>query len=135
MRTLNPLASRTFGKLIKSMGGADHLRLNQGGEAIMPLSIERLTTGIDLVGGTFDIFSLSHYYEQNGDLVPDPDMTFAVSTTNQAVIIPLTFQNAIYYTRAIWHENDHWLINTRDQRDLTQFANTWLKNIRWQQNL
>ena len=38
--------------------------------------------------GRWPIFSLAHYYEQNGDLVCDPDVTFLVADQ----VHPLTFE-------------------------------------------
>jgi len=173
MKSLNKTASRTFAKLITQMGQADYLKLDRGGAAIMALSIEKLVPEVDFAGNNATIYSLSHYFEQNGDLVPDPDMTFAVINTqvqktlhvgkptshpdgrrpegpphhhasterNSAptkpslLIIPLTFQNAIYYTEAVFLKADSWQIHPKQQADLADFANNWLKNIQWQQDL
>jgi hypothetical protein len=161
------------------MGQADYLKLDRGGSAIMALSIEKLVPEVDFAGTNATIYSLSHYFEQNGDLVPDPDMTFAVintqdqqpplagktpchpdgrrpegphhhhtctersrgvhtkpsSTKPSLLIIPLTFQNSIYYTEAIFLKSNSWQIHPKQQADLADFANNWLKNIQWQQDL
>ena len=139
MKSLNKTASRIFAKLITQMGQADYLKLDRGGSAIMPLSIEKLVHEVDFAGNNATIYSLSHYFEQNGDLVPDPDMTFAVidqiKEAKGLLIIPLTFQNAIYYTEAIFLKADSWQIHPKQQADLADFANNWLKNIQWQQDL
>lgn len=139
MKSLNKTASRIFAKLITQMGQADYLKLDRGGSAIMPLSIEKLVPEVDFAGTTATIYSLSHYFEQNGDLVPDPDMTFAVidqkKVSKNLLIIPLTFQNSIYYTEAIFLKADSWQIHPKQQADLADFANNWLKNIQWQQDL
>jgi hypothetical protein len=121
------------------MGQADYLKLDRGGSAIMALSIEKLVPEVDFAGNNATIYSLSHYFEQNGDLVPDPDMTFAVidqiKEAKGLLIIPLTFQNSIYYTEAIFLKADSWQIHPKQQADLADFANNWLKNIQWQQDL
>lgn len=173
MKSLNKTASRIFAKLITQMGQADYLKLDRGGSAIMALSIEKLVPEVDFAGNNATIYSLSHYFEQNGDLVPDPDMTFAVinpqdqqsipagktpchpdgrrpegphhhhastehngaPTKPSLLIIPLTFQNSIYYTEAIFLKADSWQIHPKQQADLADFANNWLKNIQWQQDL
>ena len=105
----------------------------------MALSIEKLVPEVDFAGTNATIYSLSHYFEQNGDLVPDPDMTFAVidqiKEAKGLLIIPLTFQNSIYYTEAIFLKADSWQIHPKQQADLADFANNWLKNIQWQQDL
>jgi hypothetical protein len=139
MKSLNKTASRIFAKLITQMGQADYLKLDRGGSAIMALSIEKLVPEVDFAGNNATIYSLSHYFEQNGDLVPDPDMTFAVidqiKEAKGLLIIPLTFQNSIYYTEAIFLKADSWQIHPKQQADLADFANNWLKNIQWQQDL
>jgi hypothetical protein len=139
MKSLNKTASSTFAKLITQMGQADYLKLDRGGSAIMALSIEKLVPEVDFAGTNATIYSLSHYFEQNGDLVPDPDMTFAVidqkKVSKNLLIIPLTFQNTIYYTEAIFLKADSWQIHPKQQADLADFANNWLKNIQWQQDL
>lgn len=139
MKSLNKTASSTFAKLITQMGQADYLKLDRGGSAIMALSIEKLVPEVDFAGNNATIYSLSHYFEQNGDLVPDPDMTFAVidqiKEAKGLLIIPLTFQNSIYYTEAIFLKADSWQIHPKQQADLADFANNWLKNIQWQQDL
>lgn len=53
----------------------------------MPLTIENL-------GYTFNgqpVYSMTHYYEQNGDMMRDPDMTFYVDR-EQGLIVPMTFR-------------------------------------------
>ena len=137
MKSLNKTASHIFAKLITQMGQADYLKLDRGGSAIMALSIEKLVPEVDFAGNNASIYSLSHYFEQNSDLVPDPDMTFAVikSIENTPTIIPLTFQNSIYYTEAIFLKANSWQIHPKQQADLADFANNWLKNIQWQQEL
>jgi hypothetical protein len=139
MKSLNKTASSIFAKLITQMGQADYLKLDRGGSAIMALSIEKLVPEVDFAGNNATIYSLSHYFEQNGDLVPDPDMTFAVidqiKEAKGLLIIPLTFQNSIYYTEAIFLKADSWQIHPKQQADLADFANNWLKNIQWQQDL
>ena len=139
MKSLNKTASSIFAKLITQMGQADYLKLDRGGSAIMALSIEKLVPEVDFAGTNATIYSLSHYFEQNGDLVPDPDMTFAVidqiKEAKGLLIIPLTFQNSIYYTEAIFLKADSWQIHPKQQADLADFANNWLKNIQWQQDL
>lgn len=147
MKTLNKTASVTFGRIIALLDHRTNFKLDRSGNTFMPLSVEKLRSDVPFAGETVNIYSFSHYYEQNGDLVPDPDMTFAVvqspvqniaarhQAASQPLVIPLTFQNAIYYTEAIFLENNTWRIHTAQQRDLADFANNWLRNLKWQQDL
>jgi hypothetical protein len=135
MKTLNKTATVIFRSIMSELNGTDYIKLDRGGESIMPLVVERIATGIDLAGSAVDIYSFAHYYKQNGDLVPDPDVTFAVSKARPDFVVPMTFQNAIYYSEAIVQENNRWMISTKIQHDLVDFANNWMKNLKWQQDL
>jgi hypothetical protein len=147
MKALNKTASVTFGKIIALLDHRTHFKLNRSGDTFMPLSVEKLRSDVHFAGETINIYSFSHYYEQNGDLVPDPDMTFAVvqspvqnpaarhQAISQPLVIPLTFQNSMYYTEAVYFQNGKWLIHPAQQRDLADFANNWLRNLKWQQDL
>lgn len=135
MKKLNQKSAKIFNQLIKLMGEEDHLRINNNSEdsGIMPLVIEKLYQ-TDLLGRSATIYSLAHYYEQNGDLVPDPDMEFAVSDVDNMYIWPMTFQNGYGSRRGIYKNSEgSWLLNSREQADQASFANMWLDNIKWQQ--
>lgn len=56
-------------------------------DGFMPLSIEFLED----YWQSLQVYSMMHYYIQCGDLMRDPDMTFAVDF-GHGKIIPLTFQ-------------------------------------------
>ena len=62
--------------------------------------------------------ALSHYYKQNGDMVPDPDMELLVNADKQTVVAQ-SFQTAMIYQRARSTELDH-------------FLSQWLNNLKAQ---
>lgn len=78
--------------------------------------------------------SVAHYYEQNGDLVPDPDL---VCWIEQGVWYPVRFQNSLIHSNAVasWHANGDVLqYYPQQQMDLASFAYTWARNLsrqRW----
>ena len=95
----------------------------------MDLSMEKLYY-TDVYG--FPVYSITHYGEQNGDLMADPDMTFSVSDDGR--IIPLSFRNdymgvdqevfreirgKMMYSQSLLKELDdflwHWLQNLQEQ--------------------
>lgn len=79
------------------------------------------------------LFSVAHYYEQNGDLVPDPDVVFVRTADGWA---PISFQNSIAYRVAVqFHEDGEIEVDEREQRDLVAFCNQWMRNIQEQQGL
>ena len=87
------------------------------GESFMPLVIENN-------GG--DRISITHYFEQNGDLCADPDMIFEVDNKNKSLSarsfrqdIPPLFDEV---------EVDG-IINEKALNELNLFANDWFKNI------
>lgn len=136
MRKINKEAASIFNKLVKLMNGENHARIDNTNGVFMPVHIERLQTNVNIAGREVDIYSVSHYYEQNGDLVPDPDMTFAVSRIDPMYIWPMSFQNALMYREGIFFSNDSkWAIRPSEQKDQAVFAGQWMKNIKEQQGI
>jgi hypothetical protein len=93
------------------------------------LSVERQT-----VAGRewYEIqIAMAHNYEQNGDLMADPDVEFMVTPLGVA---PLTFQqDPGIYRRWAWREKGQWRFHQRGQNDLAMFCNQWMANIKVQQ--
>ena len=80
--------------------------------------------------GGWPIFSLAHYYEQNGDLVCDPDVTFLVADQ----VYPLTFeQGGVVYQVAVQFRDAGVHLNEQLQSQITDFCNQWLRNVADQQ--
>ncbi len=133
MQKINKQAAEIFNKMIELMNGEDHLKIDNTEGTFMPVHIEKLYDK-DLAGRKVGIYSVAHYYEQNGDLVPDPDMTFAVSKVDPMYIWPMSYQNIMTYQESLWcGEDDKWKINKRVQGEHAVFAGQWMKNIKDQQ--
>ncbi len=81
----------------------------------MDLVIERLGT---------NHYSLTHYYELNGDLVPDPDMEVRVMP-EQKIAEALSYQDSFGYRRV--YDGDK--IDAKAKKDLNTFLNQWLTNL------
>lgn len=82
----------------------------------------------------YQMYSISHYGEMNGDLMADPDMTFSLSK-EEGRVIPYSFRNdyvgvfqevmeyangkPVFYNKGLLHELDDflwtWLKNTIEQ--------------------
>lgn len=74
--------------------------------------------------------SLSHYYEQNGDLMADPDIEVIVDRDN-GTIRGATFQQdnmGIYHSA---YQGDK-LVDDYLAKELNEFLNQWLNNIKAQ---
>jgi hypothetical protein len=83
--------------------------------------------------GLGPLFSVAHYFESNGDLVPDPDMAFVRTGDGWS---PMYFQDSRSYREAVTIHSDGTIeIDEKEQRDLVSFCNLWMKNIREQQAL
>ena len=89
----------------------------EAGEGFMPLSVE-------LIG--HNRIALAHYFEQNGDLMADPDMEFVFSNKDK------TLHARTYQLDSIGkYQNVDGIgeFNTKLEKQLNEFANMWLKNI------
>jgi len=137
MKTLKKSSTSIFLKIIAKLAENTHLKIDANGpdSGIMPLIVEKLGQPVQILSTDYQIYSLAHYYTQCGDLIADPDMTFAVNINNPDIIYPLTIQNPMFYSEGLFMQNGKWLLNKPIQADMTSFANQWLKNLKWQQNL
>ena len=115
---------RMLTPLMVGMNGRNHRRYESAG--FMPLVIESLYSE----GDDVKVYSLTHYGEQNGDAMRDPDMEMRVDF-EAGTVEPLTFRNdylgifqEVYITR-----NGKQLYSPRLRTDLDEFLWQWLKNI------
>ena len=127
MRKLDKKATAIFGKLTEGLTKiGDHRKISNA-TGFMPVSVE-------IVGSApaGKIVAVAHYYEQNRDLMADPDMTFVVADEG---IFPLTYQqdNLGIYQEAGRFEGSTLRVNPRLQSQLAKFANQWMRNIEDQQ--
>ena len=93
-------------------------------EGLMPLSIEDL-------GYTFEgrkVYGMMHFYTQAGDMMRDPDMTFAVDR-EKGTVEPLTYQqdNMSLYQEVYSEDGKRYKPKLRT--DLDNFLWQWMKNI------
>lgn len=73
--------------------------------------------------------AISHYYEENGDMVADPDMVVLVNLKNQTVI-PLSYQDRYKYEITfddIYHRK---LINVKELKAQSSFLGFWFGNLK-----
>jgi hypothetical protein len=85
------------------------------------------------------LFSVTHYYEQNGDLMSDPDMVFLQGASGKFYPISYQQDNLGIYQEVIAETDSQTgtptKIRPKLSRDLAAFANQWMKNIKDQQQL
>lgn len=98
-----------------------HRRLKADG--FMDLSFEVLTRS----DSSMDV-AIAHYYTQNGDLVPDPDMRIRLDFKRKAAF-PMSFQNSLVYREAMDEQGRG---SKREVADQSAFLCTWLRNLKSQ---
>lgn len=78
----------------------------------------------------YPVYSITHYGEQNGDLMADPDMEIAINHA-EGRIIPRTFRNDYMgmYQEVFGMQNGRRVYSPSLLRDLDGFLWQWLKNL------
>ena len=109
----------------------DHKIIDNTKGTFMPVHVER--------GGHCKLgrqYSITHYYEQNGDLMRDPDMEFIKGSDDE--YYPISFWQDAPLIRnevVVWKDGEITGWMGKEQAALATFANIWLKNIKEQQGL
>lgn len=108
--------------LISKMGSHDHLKINN--DPYMPLVIERIGE---------DVYTMSHYGEQNGDLMADPDMEILLIPETESAEA-LTFRNDYMglYQEVRREIDGKRYISPKLRSELNRFLSQWLKNLKQQ---
>ncbi len=125
-KPLPKAAQVILNKLLAKIGeGQTTVKIDNAPGAFMAVVVEKLTDST---------FSVSHYYEQNGESVADPDMMFYRNSANNEIYAVDLTQNTGNYTQAIWLQGDRIeKFAPRTNRELNQFAAMWMQNIKVQQ--
>lgn len=110
-----------YKKMEKIFGTAwqetSHVTLKSGG--FMDLHFENIGE---------NTFAMAHYFEQNGDLVPDPDMEIRVNPELKTVEA-LSYQCQLAYTVVYPDPENPNMFNIRAKIELNNFLGMWLRNI------
>jgi len=130
MHSINEHSTKVFRHLLSLMPEGN-LKLDNTAGTFMPVVVERLSPHSDFEA----VYSVSHYGEQNGDLMADPDMTFGLK---EGIFYPLSFRNDYVgvdqYVISDQEETEP-QVNLKLQKELAEFADMWFKNIVHQQGL
>lgn len=136
MKKLNQQATKIFCRLLKKL--KDQVQIQLLSDGFMPLSIECIGTNIMTPLGEAKLYSLSHTYTQNGDLMRDPEMCFFVIDKRNDPreyhligIYPQMYQqdNSGIYEESISIERGEFTVIKTWQQGHCHFANQWMKNI------
>jgi hypothetical protein len=75
-----------------------------------------------------DLISVAHYFEQNGDLIADPEVELHYPTWT-----PTAITQVIGYRRAKFIERDgKTYVDTKFHREVSSFLGLWARNIKAQ---
>lgn len=132
MRSINKNAKRVMDILTKKCPNLwDHDKFHT--DPFMDVSVEYIE---DCELGA--MFSIAHYYEQNGDLMRDPEMCFIRDGDGE--YYPYYYrQDGLEIEREaiVWMDNDTGRMKgvyTGEQSSEAVFAGTWMRNIKRQQD-
>lgn len=131
MKPLSKTAGIIMSKIVNCLSGGSHFKLSRN-KIYMALSIEN----IGCYHGHENAISLAHYGEQNGDLMRDPEMIFVLGN---GAYCPVYFRNDYAGVEQDVFDYDEAGkirgIKLKLQNELASFANTWMNNIKDQQEL
>lgn len=142
---INKKAKEIFSAILALMGGGSYLKLDIDPDTYMEFVAEIYNPEFKCSIGAGYCISFAHYYEQNGDLMQDPEVMFFVMDQrteddrdiNKLRVYPMCYQqaNLSIYDEFLKVENGVTLIAPKRQRSCCQFVNMWLQNVKDQQNI
>lgn len=140
MKKINQTATQIFCRLLEKMGTGTYLKLTAS--EFMPLVLEQIGEEISTPFDKGKLYSLAHYYEQNGDAMRDPEMVFIVVDNRTDAkdfqmigIYPQMFQQdnlGLHEESICIEDNKVTTYKPTWQAGHVTFANQWLQNIRQQ---
>jgi hypothetical protein len=129
---------KNVARIIAIHGGLDALksapiRIDPPSVGLMRLCIELVGTGPN----GLPLVSVAHYYETNGDLVADPEMTFEVVPDDgptgwlSGTWHPITFEmpGMGVYRPAVFVRDGRVMVDQWELADQRSFARIWGRNI------
>lgn len=107
--------------LLEEFHQEEDFQLRVENEPFMPLTVEKHGKSI----------SITHYFEMNGDIIPDPDMELVIGADGEWYPVAIQFATG-HYREARFCKDGKEFVNPREVRDQKQFSNMWAKNIKEQ---
>jgi len=131
MKALNAQATATLKKMVALMEDG-YIKIDNTNGSFMPVSVEQI-----FENEKYKQISIAHYYEQEGDLLADPEMVFIYSKALDVFYASYFKQDnlGIEEDSIIMEQGEIKGYRARMQKNHNEFANLWLKNIKHQQNL
>lgn len=131
MKTLNKKSTETLNKMVSMMADG-YIKIDNTNGAFMPVSVE-----VIFENNLYKQISIAHYYEQNGDLMADPEMLIIYIKADGSYLPSYFKQDNIGSEQEsiVIERGEIKGYRAKLQADHTSFANMWLRNIKNQQNL
>lgn len=90
-----------------------------------------------------DMFSIAHYYEQQGDMMRDPDVVLVRipdARGGEGEYYPVSFRQdstGTFWEHLVFDENTGMpsRVSMKGMKDLASFMTTWMRNIKEQQRI
>lgn len=125
MKRINKTASTVLSVITAGLDIGEGRKIDLTDGAFMPVYVNRLDERH---------YSVAHYYKQNGDMVPDPDMEFIYIDATESWL-PVHFQMAHMFQRALVLDGSGSFKGFYPQalNEQIRFAGTWMCNIKEQQ--
>ena len=140
MKKISTEATKIFCRLLDKLKGRDHIKLES--EGFMPLTIDRLESDISTPYGNGALYSVAHYFLQNGDIMSDPQMVFVVVDNRKDEkdfdmigIYPQMYQQdslGLYEESVQMEDGKVATYNKYWQPAHCKFASQWFRNIKQQ---
>jgi hypothetical protein len=130
MKSVNKKAQAIFQAAVDQIPEGDTSATIDTKRGYMALHVERIG---DCRYGP--LFSFAHYYEQNGDMMRDPDVVMIRHVGGG--FFPISYrQDGLGMDREyVRFEGDKVFIHRKQQADLAVFCGTWAQNLKEQQGL
>ena len=131
MKTINQKARKVMDTLIEGLDNEtnNHKKIDNAKGTFMAVHIDcvgRCNLGL--------IYSITHYYEQNGDMMRDPDMEFIKGGDGEYYPISFWQDAPIIRDEPVTRKDGEMLgYSEKRQAALVTFANKWMRNIKEQQ--
>ena len=123
-------AAKVLDKLVEGLNEPGQSRkIDNTGGAFMAVHVEcvgRNEHGL--------LYSVAHYYVQNGDLIAEPEMELLRDETG--AWLPVSITMAIGHKRALLlGDGGRVRVDEREYRSQIRWLSTWMRNIKSQQRL
>ena len=135
MKAINKKAQKVLETLIAGLDEDNrYKKIDNSNGTFMAVSVEDVGVLYGLSYG--EMFSVAHYFSQNGDLMADPEMIFWKGSDGRYYPTYFKMDATAFVEESIFFEGGKPVkFSPRTQKDHAVFAGTWMMNIKQQQGL